>query len=86
MDTHSVLLTKIITDQESIIGPLATDLAKSVNGIAWNQDGPQLTGDAQNVVSDLVKVFSTLFGKASIEVCHDSVRAIDPELAKRIFA
>jgi type IV pilus assembly protein PilC len=43
-----------------------------------------------NTFSDSMKnypeVFSTLFGKASIEVCHDSVRAVDPELAKRIFA
>lgn len=82
---YSSLVAKIISDQEAIIGSLAVDLAHNVNGLDWSDGIPAVIGDSKNVISDLVKVYSNLFGQSSVAICKDSIDSVDPDLSGEII-
>lgn len=64
-----------------IIGPLALDQVKKVSGIKiLNADEVQITGDGKAVLTHLISQFEKFFGKASIEVCKDAVKEINPPI------
>ena len=64
---YSQLVAKIISAQEAIVGPVAKEIAGKVTGI----DNPN-----KQVLENLVKEYSGLFGQASIETCKDAIKDI----------
>lgn len=84
MTTLDTIASKIIREQERIIGPLAWTEAGKVQGLhIVDTDKGEVTignGDAKEVVNRLVGRYERLFGRASHEVCKDAARGIIAEL------
>lgn len=81
MDNYSLIVSHIIKDQEAIIGPIALEQAKKVEGLdAGSIDNIKILGDAKTVLTDLVGQYVKLFGNASIEVCKEAVHEIQPAI------
>lgn len=75
MDPYTEAVTKIIKEQQSIIGPVALDMAKKVGGIqVGSVDDVKLIGNGKEVLASLVNQYAKLFGKASVEVCKEAFR------------
>lgn len=84
MDIFGRMAEKIITEQESIIGPIALEQAKKVNGlnIDWVKHEVNMNGDQKDILEKLIEQYQNLFGKASVEVCRDAVKELIGELPK----
>ena len=78
MDILAQIAQKIIQEQEKIIGPIALEQAKQVEGLSvdWGKREVKLEGDEKAVLENLVKKYQSLFGKASIEVCREAVVSV----------
>lgn len=73
MDPYAQIASKIIKEQQSIIGPIALDMAKKVNGIqVVSADEVRVSGNGKQILDALVSQYAKLFGKASIEVCKEA--------------
>ncbi len=72
MDPVAQAASKIIKEQQAIIGPIALDQAKKVSGLAIAGDSVKITGNKRQVLENLVRQFEKLFGQASIQVCRDA--------------
>lgn len=80
MDPVAQAISRIIKEQQAIIGPVALDQAKKVDGLQLGgTDDVKITGNKKEVLGNLVNQYSKLFGKASIEVCKE---AFEPYSAK----
>ncbi len=84
MTTLDTIASKIIREQERIIGPLAWMEARKVPGlnVVDSIKGEVTIGndDPKAVVDRLVGRYEQLFGRASHEVCKDAARGIIAEL------
>jgi hypothetical protein len=69
---------RIIKEQELVIGPLAWDEARKVTGLNVDQPNNSVTfsGDGKDIINRLVAQYERLFGRASNEVCKESVHDI----------
>jgi hypothetical protein len=77
MDVYEQVAEKIIKEQESIIGPLAVEQAKRVEGIEVNTDSHvSFKGDKITALNSLVKQYRQLFGQTSVEVCKDAAHSL----------
>jgi hypothetical protein len=79
------VLKAIIDHQFVIMGPLAFEQANKVPGLKIS-DGAELDveidqGDPDIVLTNLVKKYEELFGRASIEVCKDAVKELKPAVS-----
>ena len=79
------IATKIIKEQEAIIGPLAWIEAGKVKGLkVLDSNNAILTFedgfDQKEVINQLVAKYERLFGKTSIEACRESVANMLAEL------
>ncbi len=73
MDPVAQAASKIIKEQQSIIGPVALDQAKKVSGLEVKTvDDVKITGPKKAALEGLVNQYAKLFGKASIEVCKQA--------------
>lgn len=72
------IVKKIIEEQEKIVGPIALEQAKKVQGLSVNWTNQEITfaGNEKEIVGKLVKQYESLFGRASVEVCKDAARTI----------
>ena len=82
MDIFAQIAGKIIKEQELIIGPLAWNEAKKVEGLTVpNQLGEvTIEGDKKQVIDNLVARYDRLFGRASHEVSRDAAAALLADL------
>lgn len=82
-DVYDTLATSIIEHQESIIGPVAVERAKSVSGLAvdWKTKTVQISGDPKNVIDHLVDQYKALFGQISVEVCKEAVGRLGQQMS-----
>lgn len=81
MDVYSQIIEKIIKQQESIIGPVALEQAKSVAGIKVGSDNKvSVTGDGPKVIDELVEKYKELFGQISVEVCKEAAGSLVDKL------
>lgn len=82
MDTLDKIAAKIIKEQELIIGPLAWDEAKKVEGLIVSSQLGEITieGDKKQVIDNLVARYDRLFGRASHEVSRDAAAALLADL------
>lgn len=85
MNLFSKIAGKIIKEQELIIGNLAWEEARDVNGL---QVIDVVTGevfipedlDQKRVIDELVNRFVVLFGRAARETCREAVITLIAEL------
>ena len=83
LDIFTKITLRIVREQEIIIGPLAWDEAKKVNGLhITNQKKGEVyfDGEAKDVLNRLVAQYERLFGKISHEVCREAVQDLIAEL------
>ncbi len=79
----SKISVRIIREQEVIIGPVAWDEAKKVQGfniIDQKAGEVSFNGDAKEILNNLVAQYAKLFGRASNEVCKEAVEDLVAEL------
>jgi len=80
MPTINQVASKIIKEQELVIGPLAWSEARKVTGLSVIdlQAGTVTlgSGDPKIVVDQLVGRYERLFGRASHEVCREAVATL----------
>ncbi len=83
MDITPQLVEKIIKEQENIIGPVALEQARKVEGLeVVSDDNIKIVGNAKEVLEKLVDQYAKLFGQASIEVCREAVKGIITQAPK----
>ncbi len=77
-DFYEQAATKIIKQQQGIIGPLAIEQARRVAGISVDSHSHEvsLTGDKSAILQHLVEQYRKLFGQTSVEVCKDAIRPL----------
>lgn len=81
--TVSQIAERIIQEQENIIGPVAIEQAKKVEGLEVTSDKDvKISGNAKSVLENLVNQYEKLFGRASIEVCREAVKGIISQAPK----
>lgn len=81
MDPYAEAISRIIKEQQSIIGPVALDQAKKVSGLQVNSvDDVKITGNKKEVLNNLVSQYAKLFGRASIEVCKEAFSAVSDKV------
>lgn len=82
MDIYSLAISRIIKEQEAIIGPVALDQAKKVSGIsATTAEDIKINGSGKEVLEHLVNQYEKFFGKASVEVCKEAIEPIRDQLS-----
>lgn len=73
MDTFAQAVSRIIKEQQDIIGPVALDQAKKVSGLqVTSMDDIKITGNKKEVLGNLVNQYAKLFGRASVEICKEA--------------
>lgn len=82
MDILDKIAAKIIKEQELIIGPLAWNEAKKVEGLTVSSQLGEVTieGDKKQVIDNLVARYDRLFGRASHEVSRDAAAGLLADL------
>lgn len=82
MDPVAQAASKIIKEQQAIIGPMALDQAKKVTGFnIVTLDDMKVVGDKKQALDGLVKQFAKLFGQASIQVCKEAFEPFSEKIA-----
>ncbi len=78
METYEKIATKIIMEQEQIIGPIAWKEAEKVTGLHVDMATKKIhiDADALHIIDDLVIQFERFFGQVSHEVCKDAAREL----------
>jgi hypothetical protein len=80
MDPVDQAVSRIIKEQQAIIGPIALEQAKKVSGLkVTSVDDVKVSGNKKEVLGNLVNQYSKLFGKASVAVCKG---AMEPFMSK----
>ena len=82
MDIYSQLAEKNIKAQETIVGPLALEQAKKVNGLQLTDSQIVISGDKKAILDNLVHQYEGLFGRASVQVCRDAAKGMLDQLPK----
>lgn len=81
MDAYAQAVSRIIKEQQSIIGPVALAQAKKVSGLqVTSSDDVKITGNKKEVLGNLVNQYAKLFGRASIEVCKEAFQAYSDKI------
>lgn len=84
MDIFAQMAEKIISQQEGIIGPIALEQAKKVQGLKldWQKHEVAFDGNKTDIIEKLVEQYEGLFGRASVEACKDAVKEIMSDVPK----
>lgn len=80
----TLTVAQIVKAQEKIIGPLAVELARGVDGLELTdleKKEISFKRDAKFVVHDLIQTYSQFFGKASVEICKTIIQKTCPDLS-----
>ena len=81
MDPFLEAVSRIIKEQQSIIGPIAIDQANKVTGLSvGGVEDIKITGSKKDVLGNLVDQYSKLFGRASIEVCREAFQPFSDKI------
>jgi len=78
MDVYEQAAEKIIREQETIIGPIALEQARQVEGLKVNPQSHQVSfsGNKVDALDRLVAQYRKLFGQTSVEVCKEAAHTI----------
>ncbi len=83
---YAAMAQEIIAQQAKIIGPLAHQQARQVQGLSIDDQSLKVAieGDGKQALEELVKQYEDFFGKAAVEVCKEAVGdlrfAVSPEM------
>ncbi len=81
MDPYVEAVSRIIKEQQSIIGPIALDQAKKVAGLQiGGADDIKIIGNKKEVLSGLVGQYAKIFGQTSIEVCKEAFSPVSSKI------
>lgn len=81
MDPYVLAISRIIKEQQSIIGPIALDQAKKVTGLqVGGVDDIHISGNKKEILSNLVNQYAKLFGQASVEICKEAFQAYSEKI------
>lgn len=73
MDPIAQAVKNIIKEQQTIMGPIALEQAKKVQGINIKaSDDVEIVGDHKTVLNNLINQYAKIFGQASVQVCKDA--------------
>lgn len=85
MNTLDQIAVRIIKEQELIIGPVAWEEARKVNGIhVVDSKTAELTVDQANekgIINDLVSRYEHFFGRAAREACKEAAAPLLADLS-----
>lgn len=83
MDVYEQAAEKIIHEQETIIGPIALEQARQVEGLEVNPQNNHVSfrGNKVETLDKLVAQYRKLFGQTSVEVCKDAARPVLSQLS-----
>ena len=81
----TILVKAIVSEQQTIIGPMAIDEANKVAGLKVSVDlrDISVSGEAKVVLKSLVGQYQKLFGQASVEACKESIKQILPQIPRQ---
>ena len=83
MDPVVQAVSKIIKEQQAIIGPIALDQAKKVNGLTLTStDDVKITGNKKQTLDNLVRQFEKFLGQASIQVCKEAFKPFSEKISQ----
>ena len=75
MDKYSDAILKIVNEQKLIIGPIAFDLAKRVQGVTViSEKEITIIGDPKSTLESVVVEYEKLFGRSSVEVSKEVIK------------
>lgn len=81
MDPYAEAVSRIIKEQQSIIGPIAIDQAKKVVGLEiGGVDDIKVVGNKKEILGNLVNQYAKLFGQASVEICKEAFSPISDKI------
>lgn len=81
MDPYVEAVSRIIKEQQSIIGPVALDQAKKVAGLeVGGVDDIKIVGNKKEILNSLVNQYAKLFGRASVEVCKEAFSSVSDKI------
>ena len=84
MNPFDQIATKIVKEQELIIGPIAWQEATKVQGLHVAPERESVSidnGNGDKVIDRLVGRYEHIFGRASREVCRDAARSLIADLS-----
>ena len=79
MDVYEQIAVKIITGQETIIGPVAVEQAQRVPNLTldWTKHEAIIGKDNEvQVLETLIQVYKELFGQISVEVSREAAASL----------
>lgn len=76
MERYSQAASNIIMAQKMVMGPLAFELAKSVDGLVVSNSDVSINKDPKEVLTNLVTQYKMLFGEASLMVSRDAIKGM----------
>ncbi len=74
MEKYKNAIKYILQEQELIIGPVAKDLAKQVEGVKITDNDIIITSDPKDTLQKVISQFQSLFGQLSIEVSKQVIK------------
>ena len=86
MTTYEQIATKIIKEQEQLMGSVAWMEAAKVPGLKiidqkTSNLSIETTSDARTVIDNLISKYRNLFGEAARQVCREAVTALVADLS-----
>lgn len=81
-DLYFQIAERIISEQESIIGPIAVEQAGRVKGLKVNWDKHEISfkGNESDIIEELIESYRDFFGQVSVEVCRHAVKKLVSQL------
>lgn len=81
-DIFKEMVSRIIEQQEAIIGPIAVQQAEQVTELTidWPQHLVSIEGSPQVALDDLVEQYKELFGQIAVETCKEAVSKLISQL------
>ena len=75
---YAQIAAKIISGQETIIGPVAIEQARRVSGmhIDWDKHEVDIEGNEVQAIDDLIAIYKELFGQISVEVSKEAAATL----------
>lgn len=79
-ELFNLIATRIIQEQERIIGPLAWTEAEKVSGIVIQNDSAVIAGDGHKIIDQLIARYERLLGSIAVDACRTAATPFLPEI------
>jgi hypothetical protein len=83
MDPVAQAVKNIIKEQQTIMGPIALEQAKKVQGISFKaSEDLEIIGDHKTVLNNLINQYAKIFGQASVQVCKEAFEQFQDKIPR----